>query len=74
MLFASRRDNLSGLKQFAKIYYVTYESVDRLWPRVKNLCDHEQEPRRIPHRSWRVNENDQDIEAACQCSRKVVSS
>ena len=43
--------------------YVTYESVDRLWPRMKNLCDHEQEPRRIPHRSWRVDKNDQDIEA-----------
>ena len=61
VLFASRRDNLSGLKQFAKIYYVTYESVDRLWPRAKNLCDHEQGPRCHPRQSWRVDENDQGI-------------
>ena len=70
---ATRKDNFPVLKQFTEGGYVTYKSADRLWPNEKNLCDHEQGPRRIPHQSWRVDENDQDI-GLPQCSRKVVSS
>ena len=61
MLSATRRDNLSSPETICRRWICHLLKQDRHWPRAKNLCDHEQGPRRILHLSWRVVENDQDI-------------